>query len=231
MLTGTAGAQTGEADLIAAAPVVAPAPRAGGTSTYAIDVSNAGPDATTNVRIQTNFNLSGDDSLLTLSGASVTGGTCNIAGPRAVVCNVGALGIGQTAAVSITFSLAPSAAGAITVNGTITSDLLDPDPDNFSSTGPLAIDPPPTTVPPPTAVPTTVPTTVAPTTTVVPELPRPPAARVPAATPVPLATTPAVTRLPSTGPPSRGVVWVGVAGLAGGFALLALGRQRRAGER
>jgi LPXTG-motif cell wall-anchored protein len=216
---GTAGAQTGEAGLVAGTPIVSPAPLAGGTSTYNIDVTNAGPENTTNVRIQTNFNLSGDDSLLTLGGASVSGGTCNIAGPRVAVCNVPALNVGQSASVSVTFSLAPTATGTITVNGTITSDLLDPNPDNFSSTGALPIDPPPTTPAPPTTAP---PAIDPPVTTAVPEVPRPPATQAPASVPEAVPT-----QLPSTGTPATGVVILGLVGLAAGVALVLVGRGRR----
>jgi uncharacterized repeat protein (TIGR01451 family) len=114
---------------------------AGGTLTYTLVVTNAGPNTATSVTV--------DDPLpapLTAGGAAASQGACTIAGGD-VRCALGDLAAGGQAQVTITIDVAASAAGTTLDNAaTVASAIADPNPqDNRSSastpvTTPLALE-------------------------------------------------------------------------------------------
>lgn len=94
------------------------------TLTYSINVINNGPSAATGVTVT--------DTLPAISGVQVTSkrGTCSVGPP--VTCNLGVLGVGEGAAITI--SGRPSSIGQIQNTAQVSADQSDPDPSNNSST-------------------------------------------------------------------------------------------------
>jgi uncharacterized repeat protein (TIGR01451 family) len=91
---------------------------------YSIKVINQGPAVTTGVQVT--------DALpnVTLVSATTSQGTCS--GMSTVTCNVGTLGVGSSATVTIVVT--PQAVGSISNTATARADQPDPNPNNNSAT-------------------------------------------------------------------------------------------------
>ena len=101
---------------------------AGGTLTYTITVTNAGPNTATNVTVTDT--LPGSVSNISASGS---GWTCNVSG-YVVTCSLGSLNNNASATVTITVT-APSSGGTIINSASVSATQNDPDiSDNTTST-------------------------------------------------------------------------------------------------
>jgi uncharacterized repeat protein (TIGR01451 family) len=97
----------------------------GGTLVYSIGAANAGPDTATKVVVSDSLPQS-----VSLVSVSTSQGSCS--GSPTVVCNVGSLGAG--AAATVTIVVTPRLAGMITNTATVTSTQVDRDPANNTAT-------------------------------------------------------------------------------------------------
>jgi uncharacterized repeat protein (TIGR01451 family) len=108
----------------------------GGALTYSVQVSNAGPDAATNVTVTDKLPKG-----VSLTSAASTQGTCTAKGKGpTVTCTLGTLASGagptyNSTPVTVTIRvLAPQKAGAISNTASVTGDPKDPNPKNNSAT-------------------------------------------------------------------------------------------------
>ncbi|HEY5595011.1 MAG TPA: DUF11 domain-containing protein, partial [Nitrospiria bacterium] len=108
---------------------------AGNNLTYAITVTNNGPDAATNAIV-----IDGIPAGVTLVSASASQGSCG--GTSTVTCSLGTISNGAGATVTIV--VAPASAGTVNNTVSVTSDASDPNPGNNSaSSGSTAFAPAP----------------------------------------------------------------------------------------
>jgi uncharacterized repeat protein (TIGR01451 family) len=96
----------------------------GGTLTYTLEVSNAGPDAAAGVQVTDA--LPGD---VTFESAITSQGTCSHASGT-VICDLGSLASG--AGATVTIEVAPESAGTVTNAASVSSAINDPSSGNNS---------------------------------------------------------------------------------------------------
>ncbi len=111
---------------------------AGGTLTYTITVSNAGPSSATNVMVT--------DTLPAGVGyvsASGTGWTCSQAS-GVVTCTRASLAVGTAPVITITVT-APAFGGSITNTASVTGNETDPNTSNNNASASTTVNPPPAT--------------------------------------------------------------------------------------
>ncbi len=109
---------------------------AGGTLTYTITVSNAGPSTATNVTVTDT--LPAGVSYVSASG---TGWTCSQAS-GVVTCTRASLAVGTAPAITITVT-APASGGSITNTASVTGNETDPNTSNNSASASTTVNPPP----------------------------------------------------------------------------------------
>lgn len=160
--TATTGVQA-QSDLAVTKAASAATMTAGGTITYTVNVTNAGPSNSAGTTIIDTLPAG-----FTATAVSTTTGTCSGAGTSTVSCNVGVLGTDDqcattfplAATITITAQVSPTAAAGTYTNtaaaGT-TNCLADPVAANNSATAVTTVStgtppppPPPTVVPAPT---------------------------------------------------------------------------------
>ena len=127
--TATAGGPvTASADLSVVKTLLSGTPVAGGSATWQLVVSNAGPSQAANVVL--------DDTAPTgVTFTSTTPSTACAIAAGAVHCGFGALSGGATVTATVTGSLAADYTGAtVTNSATVNSDTADPDSSNNTST-------------------------------------------------------------------------------------------------
>jgi large repetitive protein len=106
----------------------APSPVTAGTRlTYTIQGSNLGPHSATGSVIQ--FNLPVQTSQVSVSPSK---GSCS--GSPAVICQIGALSLGESVSVSLVVDVSPSAAGQLELTASISANETDPSPANNTHT-------------------------------------------------------------------------------------------------
>jgi uncharacterized repeat protein (TIGR01451 family) len=106
----------------------------GSTLTYTLTVSNAGPDAATNVVVVDDL-----PSGLQFVSATPSQGTCNASDP--ITCNLGGIAIGGSATVTIQ-ALVTATSGTITNTATVSATEDDPNPgNNEGATPPVPVTP------------------------------------------------------------------------------------------
>jgi uncharacterized repeat protein (TIGR01451 family) len=103
----------------------------GGSATYTITASNAGPDAATGVTVADTF-----PAALTCNWTCVGagGGTCNAAGSGNINDTTVNLPVGGSATYTASCAISASASGTLSNTATVSSSLADPDPANNSAT-------------------------------------------------------------------------------------------------
>ncbi len=114
---------------------------AGGTTTYTIVASNAGPDAANSATVADTFPAACTAVSWTCVGAG--GGTCNASG-SANINSVVNLPAGGSTTFTAMCSIAPLATGTLTNTATVSSAVADPNPANNAATDTDTIIPPPT---------------------------------------------------------------------------------------
>jgi len=100
--------------------------QSGGTLTYTVGVSNAGPNTATSVSMTDT--LPAGTAFVSATG---TGWTCNNVA-QTVTCTRGSLAVGSAPDIAIT-ATAPGAPGSITNNASVTSAVFDPVTPNTAS--------------------------------------------------------------------------------------------------
>jgi uncharacterized repeat protein (TIGR01451 family) len=110
------------ADLVMITKAAAPNPvNVGGDLTYTLVVSNSGPDAANGVVVTDNL-----PSGVTLLSASPSQGSCS--GTAPVTCNIGTLGVGSNAVVTLV--VRPTQSGALTNTASVSAGIFDPNTAN-----------------------------------------------------------------------------------------------------
>ena len=131
-----------EADLSALFQSVAPDPARSGTEiTYALAVSNDGPDVATNTVLTLDLPAG-----VVFSSANPSSGSCTAPPPGqtgTVVCNFGSIASGQNASVLLAGNVTAAPHTTLTSVLSVTSDKLDPDPSNNHVTRTTAVAPVP----------------------------------------------------------------------------------------
>jgi uncharacterized repeat protein (TIGR01451 family) len=103
----------------------------GSQLTYTINVSNAGPDAPTNVAVTDNLSSRLDFVSATASSGSCKGPTGKGHGGK-VTCNLGTVANAGTATVTIIVT--PNKAGTVSNTASVASEVIDPQANNNSDT-------------------------------------------------------------------------------------------------
>jgi uncharacterized repeat protein (TIGR01451 family) len=112
------------ADLNIVKSVLAPGLIAGGSGTYQITVTNAGPSAASNVVISDT-----QTPPLTLQAITSTGGTCST-----LPCTIPVLAAGASETISATYGVPSNASGSVTNTATVTTSTPDPNLGNNTAT-------------------------------------------------------------------------------------------------
>jgi uncharacterized repeat protein (TIGR01451 family) len=111
------------------------------TLTYSVTVSNSGPDAATNVRLQGTV-----PAAMTYGSATASQGSCTLSG-GVVSCSLGSLNAGASATASL--NMTPTASGTVSYTVTVSGDESDPNAANNSASVTTTVNPAAPPPPPP----------------------------------------------------------------------------------
>ncbi len=123
-----------EADLKIKKIALAKKLTAGGHVAYLILVHNSGPSAATDVTVTDPV-----PAALRLLAARPSQGSCDIT--YGLLCELGRVASGGNAVILVVAQVAPSADGKIPNTATVTSDQVDPTPEDNTSTAEIEVDP------------------------------------------------------------------------------------------